>query len=81
MGITFGIHDDGLSDTFGGGVTKVKAYLGGRRTELRKYGISNGCPSDSFFAKRAHTQGETAQQKRWHATCSTNLGVNFWILV
>jgi len=47
MRIAIGIHD-GLSSAVGGSDINVEAYLGGSRTELRKYGISDARPFKSI---------------------------------
>jgi hypothetical protein len=46
--IAIGIHD-GLSAALAGSNTNVEAYLGGSRTELRKYGISDARPFKSIL--------------------------------
>jgi hypothetical protein len=55
MGITIGIDNDGLSVALGGSDSKVDDYLGGRRTELGKYGISNGRAFRSIL-RTTHSQ-------------------------
>src|ERR1700739_2260323 len=76
-----GMDDGGLSATFVGNGTDVEARSSGRRTEPPKYGISDAHPLAFILPDNALTGSEKQRSRRdWHATCSTNLGVSFWIL-
>jgi ribose transport system substrate-binding protein len=74
--------DDGeLNAALCGNDTDVEALSSRRRTELRKYGISNAHPLTAILPDNALTGSEKQRSRRhWHATCSTNLGVSFWTL-
>ena len=49
MGVTIGIDNDWLSVALGCSDTEVDVHLGKGRTELGKYGISNGRPFRSIL--------------------------------
>jgi ribose transport system substrate-binding protein len=73
----------GLAAALGGSDTEVEARLGRRRTELRKYGISDGRPLRSILRTTRSTSGRNSQQKQFaynlfYQTCLMKLGVSFW---
>jgi ribose transport system substrate-binding protein len=75
------MDDGGLSAALRGNGTDVEARSSGRRTEPPKYGISDAHPLAFILPDNALTGSEKQRSRRnWHATCSINLGVNFWTL-
>src|ERR1700740_1143120 len=71
------MDNGGLSAAVRGNDTDVEARSSRRRTELRKYGISNGHPLASILPDTLTGSEKRRNSRDWHATCSTNLGDNF----